>query len=71
MIVDTPWYEPNTAIRRVLQAQTVKEEIRCYSYEYSARLMDLPGNRRLRGHLPNDLPTKFPSVTVIFVILVS
>jgi hypothetical protein len=29
-----------------------------------------PDNRRLRRHLPNDLPTRFTSVIAIFVILV-
>jgi hypothetical protein len=28
MIVDTPWYVPNTVIRKDLQIPTVKEEIR-------------------------------------------
>jgi hypothetical protein len=70
MIVDTPWYVPNTVIRRDLQTPTVKEEIRRYSSQYSARLsvhpndllvnlMVKPNNRRLRRHLPNDLPTTF------------
>jgi hypothetical protein len=70
MIVDTPWYVPNTVIRKDLQIQTVKEEIRRYSSQYSARLsahpndlivnlVELPDNRRLRRHLPNDLPTRF------------
>jgi hypothetical protein len=31
MIVDAPWYMPNTVIRRDLQTPTVKEEIRRYS----------------------------------------
>jgi hypothetical protein len=39
MIVDAPWYVPNTAIRRDLQTPTVKEEIRRYSSQYSARLI--------------------------------
>jgi hypothetical protein len=30
MIVDAPWYVPNTVIRRDLQIPTVKEEIRRY-----------------------------------------
>jgi hypothetical protein len=71
MIVDAPWYVPNTVIRRDLQTPTVKEEIRRYSSQYSARLSahpndlivkltELPENRRLRRHLPNDLPTRFP-----------
>jgi hypothetical protein len=38
MIVDAPWYVPNTVIRRDLQILIVKEEIRCYSSQYSARL---------------------------------
>jgi hypothetical protein len=70
MIVDAPWYLPNTVIRRDLQTPTVKEEIRRYSSQYSARLsahpndlivnlIELPDNRRLRRHLPNDLPTSF------------
>jgi hypothetical protein len=70
MIVNSPWYAPNTVIRRDLQIPSVKEEIRRYSSQYSARLsahsndlivnlMELPDNRRLRRHLPNDLPTRF------------
>jgi hypothetical protein len=69
MIVDAPWYVPNTVIRRDLQIPTVKEEIRRYSSQYNARfsahsndlevnLMEQSDkNRRLRRHLPNDLPT--------------
>jgi hypothetical protein len=70
MTVDAPWYVPNTAIRRDLQTPTVKKEIRRYSSQYSARLsahpndlivnlIELPDNRRLRRHLPNDLSTRF------------
>jgi hypothetical protein len=70
MIVDVPWYVTNSVIRRDLQTPTVKEEIRRYSSQYSARLsahpnglivniMEQPDNRRLRRHLPNDLPTRF------------
>jgi hypothetical protein len=77
MIVDASWYVPNTVIRRDLQISTVKEEIQRYSSQYSARisahpndlivnLMELPDNRRLRRHLPYQIP----SVIVVFVILV-
>jgi hypothetical protein len=70
MIVDAPWYVSNTVIRRALQIPTVKEEIRRYSSQYSARLSahtndlmvnltELSDNRRLRRHLTNDLPTRF------------
>jgi hypothetical protein len=69
MIVDAPWYVPNTVIRRDLQIPTVKEEIRRYSSQYSARLsthlndlivnhIELPDNRRLWRHLPNNLLTR-------------
>jgi hypothetical protein len=70
MIVDASKYVPNTVIRRDLQIPAVKEEIRRYSSQYSARLsahpndlivnlLELPDNRRLQRHLPNDLPTRF------------
>jgi hypothetical protein len=70
MIVEASWYVLNTVIRRDLQTPTVKEEIRRYSSQYSARLsahpngltvnlMEIPDNRQLRRHLPNDLPTRF------------
>jgi hypothetical protein len=42
MIVDAPWYVPKTFIRRDLQTQTVTEEIRRYSSQYSARLSAHP-----------------------------
>jgi hypothetical protein len=70
MIVDAPWFVPNTVIRRDLQIPTVEEDIQRYSSQYNARLsshpndlianlMELPDNRQLRRHLPNDLPTRF------------
>jgi hypothetical protein len=34
MIVDAPWYVPNTVIRRNLQIQTVKVESRRYRFQY-------------------------------------
>jgi hypothetical protein len=70
MIVDEPFYVPNTVILRDLQIPTDKEKILLYSSQYSVRLsahpdylivnlIELPDNRRLRRHLPNDLPTRF------------
>jgi hypothetical protein len=71
MIVDASWYVSNTVFRRDLQTPTVKEEIRRFSSQYSARLRAHPNglvvnlmeqpdsNRRLRRYLPNDLPTRF------------
>jgi hypothetical protein len=70
MIVDGPWYVPNTLIRRDLHCPTVKEEIRRLSSSYGARLsthpnhlavnlLRMPDNRRLRQYLPNDLPARF------------
>jgi hypothetical protein len=38
MIVDAPWFVLNTVIRTDLHTSNVKEEIRRYSSEYSARL---------------------------------
>jgi hypothetical protein len=69
MTVDAPGM-PNDFILWDFQIPTVKEEIRRYSSQYSARLsahpnnlivnlIELPDNRRLRRHLPNDLPTRF------------
>jgi hypothetical protein len=57
-------------IHQDLQLASVKEEISRYSSQYSARLithpndqiltlMELPGNRRLQRHVPNDLPNRF------------
>jgi hypothetical protein len=70
MIADAPWYVLNTVIRKDLQIPTIKDEIRCYSSQYSARLsthpndliinlIELPDSWRLRRHMPNDLPTRF------------
>jgi hypothetical protein len=67
MVVDAAWYVLKTVIRRDLQTPTVKEE---YSSQYRARLsahtndlvvnlVELQDNRRLRRHLPKELPTSF------------
>jgi hypothetical protein len=69
-MVGAPRYVSNTVIRRALQTPSVRDEIRRYSSQYSARLsvhsnglvvnlMAQPDNRRLQRHLPNDLPTRF------------
>jgi hypothetical protein len=50
MIVDTPWYVPNTVIRRDLQIPTVKDEIRRYSCQYSARLSAQPNDLLGKPH---------------------
>jgi hypothetical protein len=44
MIMDTPWYVLNTVIQRDVQIPTVKEEIRRYSSQYSARLSAHPND---------------------------
>jgi hypothetical protein len=70
MIMDAPWYVPNTLLRRDLHISRAKEEIRRYCSHYGARLrthpnnlvvnlLGLPDNRRLRRYLPNDLPARF------------
>jgi hypothetical protein len=70
IIVDSPWYVPNNHICLDLQMTSVKEEICRSSNQYYTRLtthpndkiltpMEIPGNRRLRRHVPNDLPNRF------------
>jgi hypothetical protein len=49
MIVEALWFELNTIVQGDLQTPTVKEEIRCYSSQYSVRLS---------AH-PNDLVVNF------------
>jgi hypothetical protein len=50
MIVDAPWYVLNTVIGRDLQIPTVKEEIRRYSFQYSARLSGHPNTLNSKHH---------------------
>jgi hypothetical protein len=61
MIVDAPWYVPNTLIQRDIRCPTVTEEIRRFSSHYGARLrahpnhlavnlLGEPVNRRLRRY---------------------
>jgi hypothetical protein len=60
----------DTVIRKDLQIPTVKLEFNRYSYHYSKRLslhpneltlnlQEQPETRRLRKHLPIDMPTRF------------
>jgi hypothetical protein len=77
MIVDAPWYVPNTVIQRDLQTPTVKEEIRRYSSQYRARLSAHPNAPVVNLiELPdNKTPAKWsayqiPTTIVVFVILV-
>jgi hypothetical protein len=44
MMVDAPWYIPNSLIRRDLSCPTVKDEIRRYSSNYSDRLRTHPNH---------------------------
>jgi hypothetical protein len=66
--LEAHWYLASTVISKDFQTPTVKEEIRHYSSQYSGRLSVHPkdilmnimaqaDNRRLRRHVPNDLPT--------------
>jgi hypothetical protein len=69
MITDAPWYVPNIVLRQDLQITSVKEEICRFRTQYMARLYTHlnnltvhltvpPDHRRLRLHLPIDLPTR-------------
>jgi hypothetical protein len=71
LITDAPWYVPNAIIRRDLQVPSIKEEIRRLSAQYNNGLCTHPNLlvtqlskpsafRRLRRHLPFDLPHRFP-----------
>jgi hypothetical protein len=70
LITDAPWYVPNAIIRRDLEVPSVKEEIRHLSAQYFAGLcihsnllasqLSRPSAfRRLKRHLPSDLPHRF------------
>lgn len=70
-IVDAPWYVPNKVIAHDLHMCSVKEEVSNYSQKYANRLSNHPNTlartlmrphlsrRRLRRHLPCDLPGRF------------
>jgi hypothetical protein len=70
MITDAPWYVPNMVLRQNLQITSVKEEIHRFSTQYRDHPYTHPNNltvhhkvpsdhRRLRRHLPIDVPTRF------------
>jgi hypothetical protein len=46
-LIDAPCYVPNNHIRRDLQLTSVKEEIRRYSSQYSARLSTHPNDQMI------------------------
>jgi hypothetical protein len=74
MIVNAPWYLPNTVIRRDLQISTVKEEIRRYSSQYSARLGAYPNwlsstpHGATRQQAIEKTPTKWSAYQIPSVI---
>jgi hypothetical protein len=70
LIVDVPWYVPNSVIRNDLQVPTVKEEISRFSSHYNVRIIvhpneliasltEPPIQRRLRRYWPHDLLLRF------------
>jgi hypothetical protein len=70
LIVNAPWYVPNSVIRKDLRIPTVKEEINRFSSHYDvhisvhpnkliASLTEPPTHKRLRRYWPNDLLTRF------------
>jgi hypothetical protein len=73
MIVDAPWYVPNTVIRRNLETPTVKEEIR--SAQRTRKRSNSEPHGATRQQAIAKTPAKWsayqiPSVIVVFVILV-
>jgi hypothetical protein len=59
MTMVATWYVPNTVIRRDLQIPNLEKKstvtARLSAYGLLVNLMELPGKRRLRRHLKNDL----------------
>jgi hypothetical protein len=70
LIVNAPWYVPNSVIRKNLRIPSVKEEISRFSSHYDVRisvhpneliasLTEPPIHKRLRRYWPHDLLTRF------------
>jgi hypothetical protein len=70
LIVNAPWYVPNSVIRKDLQIPSVKEEngrfsphyavrLRAHPKELIATLTEPPLHKRLRRYWPHDLLTRF------------
>jgi hypothetical protein len=68
MILDAPWYVPNTVIRRDLQSPTDKEEIRRYSSQYSARLSAYGATRQ---QAIENTPAKWSAYKIRSTIVVT
>jgi hypothetical protein len=70
LIVNAPWYVPNSVIRKDLRIPSVKEEISRFSSHYDIRisahpnelmasLTEPPIHKRLRRYWPHDLLARF------------
>jgi hypothetical protein len=70
LIVNAPWYVPNSVIRKDLRIPTLKEEISRFSSHYDVRisvhpneliasLTEPPNHKSLRRYWPHDLLTRF------------
>jgi hypothetical protein len=70
LIVNAPWYVPNSVIRKDLQILSVQEEISRFSSHYAVRLCahsneliatltEPPRHKRLPRYWPYDLLTRF------------
>jgi hypothetical protein len=70
LIVNAPWYVPNSVIGKGLRIPSVKEEISRFSSHYAVRLRahpnelittltEPPFHKRLRPYWPHDLLTRF------------
>jgi hypothetical protein len=80
LIVDAPWYVPNSVIRKDLRIPSVKEEISRFSSHYALRLRTQtneliatltgpPTHKRLRRYWPNDLLTRFQPIVVLEILV--
>jgi hypothetical protein len=70
LIVNAPWYVPNSVICKDLRMPTVKEEISRFSSHYDVRISvhpneliasftEPPTHKPLRRYWPHDLHTRF------------
>jgi len=71
--VTTPWFLPNAIIRNDLSVTTIRQEVNkkkhCNTYRQrltvhpnhlaTTLFQGLPCNRRIKGHYPEDLVTRF------------
>jgi hypothetical protein len=80
LIVNAPWYMPNSVIRKDLRIPSAKEEISRFSSHYAvclhahpseliATLTEQPLHKCLRRYWPHDLLTRFQPIVVLVILV--